>query len=488
MQRKKWLFILVASLAFCLSACNTTENNKQNTVAGTAVEQLFTIDNNGKESIVNGAGKLILQGKKDQFRIIRDGVTQKPAYIAEIQYEDSGKRNEYDEPIDMEYKSALYDVEGNVLRDMDDVFYSFAWGDYLWVQPYDRDKSYLLNAKTNEIVYDNLQYYNQVGNSLALVDKDENWLILDENGQEIAYREDIDYAYTGLNDAYIIYNCKDNPNLYGIMDENWQILIPCQYESGINLTSHYAVVQKGNVSQVIDLPSGEVVLSMDDAWQRYIYFDGGVGLLQSQKGFREDGSATGYSVYMVNNQGETISDMFDYITYEIPKEDAAEGQPDYFIGTNNVQEGQMSVTLMDRTGQVLYQKTAENIWLSQCGKDRFVVSGYHNDGTNTVYSCSLIDQTGREVIPIGKYDSIYTVYSDDGAILPYVFGAFLSSQNNMLINLLDLDGNIIISNLRQYYNYTGGYLVASKGFYVGLMDMQGNWLYKESIFSGLDQD
>ena len=193
-------------------------------------------------------------------------------------------------------------------------------------------------------------------------------------------------------------------------------------------------------------------------------------------------------VYMVNNQGETISDMFDYITYEIPKEDAAEGQPDYFIGTNNVQEGQMSVTLMDRTGQVLYQKTAENIWLSQCGKDRFVVSGYHNDGTNTVYSCSLIDQTGREVIPIGKYDSIYTVYSDDGAILPYVFGAFLSSQNNMLINLLDLDGNIIISNLRQYYNYTGGYLVASKGFYVGLMDMQGNWLYKESIFSGLDQD
>ena len=76
MQRKKWLFILVASLAFCLSACNTTENNKQNTVAGTAEEQLFTIDNNGKESIVNGAGKLILQGKKDQFRIIRDGVTQ----------------------------------------------------------------------------------------------------------------------------------------------------------------------------------------------------------------------------------------------------------------------------------------------------------------------------------------------------------------------------------------------------------------------------
>ena len=87
-------------------------------------------------------------------------------------------------------------------------------------------------------------------------------------------------------------------------------------------------------------------------------------------------------VYMVNNQGETISDMFDYITYEIPKEDAAEGQPDYFIGTNNVQEGQMSVTLMDRTGQVLYQKTAENIWLSQCGKDVYKRQALRNAAGN----------------------------------------------------------------------------------------------------------
>ena len=63
--------------------------------------------------------------------------------------------------------------------------------------------------------------------------------------------------------------------------------------------------------------------------------------------------------------------------------------------------------------------------------------------------------------------------------------------------MLDITGNVIISGLRTCYSYytsslnslPEGVFVAQKGFYYGWMDLNGDWVYSQDIFStATDED
>ena len=79
--------------------------------------------------------------------------------------------------------------------------------------------------------------------------------------------------------------------------------------------------------------------------------------------------------------------------------------------------------------------------------------------------------------------------------LPYLEARYEDRQGNWRTDILDEKGNLLVENLQIYTvndfesDYCDGYrILARRGFSQGMMDMEGNWIYKESIFGGLGND
>ncbi len=94
-----------------------------------------------------------------------------------------------------------------------------------------------------------------------------------------------------------------------------------------------------------------------------------------------------------------------------------------------------------------------------------------------------------------KYDSIETLLFANGQ--PYFQASRQSVNGILLYDVLDAHGNVILSNLHTCYSYytsslnalPEGVFVAQKGFYYGWMDLSGQWVYCQSIFSAAtDED
>lgn len=94
-----------------------------------------------------------------------------------------------------------------------------------------------------------------------------------------------------------------------------------------------------------------------------------------------------------------------------------------------------------------------------------------------------------------KYDFIASLLFADGQ--PYFRARYDGPNGLYLTDVLDINGNVIISGLRTCYSYytsslnslPEGVFVAQKGFYYGWMDLNGDWVYSQDIFStATDED
>lgn len=75
---------------------------------------------------------------------------------------------------------------------------------------------------------------------------------------------------------------------------------------------------------------------------------------------------------------------------------------------------------------------------------------------------------------------------------PLLSASTVSSDGTSLYDVLDMTGKVLLHNLGSCYvpdnNYPDDYFIARQGFYYGLMDSTGQWLYCESIFSSPSDD
>ncbi len=99
------------------------------------------------------------------------------------------------------------------------------------------------------------------------------------------------------------------------------------------------------------------------------------------------------------------------------------------------------------------------------------------------------DMNGRPLTMAQDYTGIWTLYDYDtsGYHHPQYFQAhYTNSQGIVLSDVLDRQGNVVLSGFTQIHSYHDGLLICERGNERGMMDMQGNWLYKESLFNQLD--
>lgn len=127
-------------------------------------------------------------------------------------------------------------------------------------------------------------------------------------------------------------------------------------------------------------------------------------------------------------------------------------------------------------------------WVQQDDNDNYDATAIHICGPDGIH----------KTLDPAKLNETYNYYSpllstEDGI---YFYGCYNGPGSSWLYDVLDSDGNVVVSGLRTCAGYYAnsvnglpeGVFAAVKGFESGWMDLSGRWLYAESIFASSNDE
>lgn len=160
-------------------------------------------------------------------------------------------------------------------------------------------------------------------------------------------------------------------------------------------------------------------------------------------------------------------------------------------GTVRVFDLQTGVLLTDTTIDPVDHQVRAHIypegngwaWVQQDDNDNYDAAAIHICGPDGIH----------KTLDPAKLNETYNYYSpllstEDGI---YFYGCYNGPGSSWLYDVLDSDGDVVVSGLRTCAGYYAnsvnglpeGVFAAVKGFESGWMDLTGQWLYAESIFA-----
>lgn len=165
-------------------------------------------------------------------------------------------------------------------------------------------------------------------------------------------------------------------------------------------------------------------------------------------------------------------------------------------GTVRVFDLQTGVLLTDTTIDPVDHQVRAHIypegngwaWVQQDDNDNYDAAAIHICGPDGIH----------KTLDPAKLDETYNYYSpllstEDGI---YFYGCYNGPGSSWLYDVLDSDGDVVVSGLRTCAGYYAnsvnglpeGVFAAVKGFESGWMDLTGQWLYAESIFASSNDE
>lgn len=165
-------------------------------------------------------------------------------------------------------------------------------------------------------------------------------------------------------------------------------------------------------------------------------------------------------------------------------------------GTVRVFDLQTGVLLTDTTIDPVENQVRTHIypegngwaWVQQDDNDSYDATAIHICGPDGIH----------KTLDPAKLNEAYNYYSpllstEDGI---YFYGCYNGPGSSWLYDVLDSDGDVVVSGLRTCAGYYAnsvnglpeGVFAAVKGFESGWMDLTGQWLYAESIFASSNDE
>lgn len=165
-------------------------------------------------------------------------------------------------------------------------------------------------------------------------------------------------------------------------------------------------------------------------------------------------------------------------------------------GTVRVFDLQTGVLLTDTTIDPVENQVRTHIypegngwaWVQQDDNDSYDATAIHICGPDGIH----------KTLDPAKLNETYNYYSpllstEDGI---YFYGCYNGPGSSWLYDVLDSDGDVVVSGLRTCAGYYAnsvnglpeGVFAAIKGFESGWMDLTGQWLYAESIFASSNDE
>ncbi len=97
------------------------------------------------------------------------------------------------------------------------------------------------------------------------------------------------------------------------------------------------------------------------------------------------------------------------------------------------------------------------------------------------------DMSGQPLELERQYNYIYNIYDSFTNLLSDYYGGYYENeQGQSMVDLLDKNAGLLVGGLNEIHHSAEGLFVVVRGFERGLMDAQGNWIFKESVFDELE--
>ncbi len=478
MKRKfYYLFFSLGLFAAAAFLCSCNSPGKTPAADYDVKDNLYVIARNNQWGVLNAKGEFVIAPQENSLNILRDSVTHAPRYIQASKIIPGKKDEEYGVYWeDNQYLNALYDTKGNLIYDFAEGYFSDVYGDYL--RMYRDEKEQLVNMKTGEALDledANISTYNGL---FVISDYDEPGIrFYDTNMELVKELPDYYFNYTTKDDDKTYFIVQNAERQAGLLDEDFNLVVPCQYRWINDVNGKFVRAEdQSQCSVIVDITTGETVLSTDPSEDIY-YYDGNLALVATNDKYGK----RAYNMIYLNEDNRI--DSYPYLSV-INNSTWGHKAAGFLVKNED-----KTTTILDKEGNI-FLALDDECWASYNG-NYFIIEYYGDiDGARPT---ELYKPDGTKLDLPKEYTSISSMYHYES--LPYLEARYEDRQGNWKTDILDETGNLLIENLQIYTfsdfesDYCDGYrILARRGFSQGMMDMEGNWLYEESIFGGLGND
>ena len=174
-----------------------------------------------------------------------------------------------------------------------------------------------------------------------------------------------------------------------------------------------------------------------------------------------------------------------------------DGNLDKSLVMVNLLKNEHKYQLLDMEGGLLVEKQLEpyaevgQAYTSLCLADDFLAVNYYIYDLD--YNCTsgvdVYDWQGQPLALVRDYKYIWRQsywFSGDFFETKYYCATYQVTPDKELCDILDSQGQVLLSGLRDVNCVGPGLFLVEEGFSRGLMNDKGEWLYQESIFNGLE--
>ncbi len=174
-----------------------------------------------------------------------------------------------------------------------------------------------------------------------------------------------------------------------------------------------------------------------------------------------------------------------------------DGNLDKSLVMVNLLKNEHKYQLLDMDGGLLVEKQLEpyaevgQAYTSLCLADDFLAVNYYIYDLD--YNCTsgvdVYDWQGQPLALARDYEYIWRQsywFSGDFFETKYYCATYQVTPDKELCDILDSQGQVLLSCLRDVNCVGPGLFLVEDGFSRGLVNDKGEWLYQESIFNGLE--
>ncbi|MCL2110894.1 MAG: DUF5046 domain-containing protein [Clostridiales bacterium] len=453
----------------------------------------------------------------EQFVVLYDVLTGEPQCQFLTKTVERGKELYKDEYNEFTYIvardiSALFDLEGNMIYDWGEYYYRPGFGDFVirqesWHPEYDGPygsrpgASELLNFKTKRRHMADVYEVSRLSDNEALLSYDEYkpMGVMNKSGaKRSGFPVDEQYAYTQAWNGYIIASTHSRHSRDDqthrrdfLLTPDFEEILAYRSLRGSSVGEFLLYTYRTDEHTAtrfrkgIITPDGKELYRMSpDLYNLDVrYFDGNY-LVLSRFIDRSDT----YNIVTLKNGEVVVENATNVSTFRYDGADPLETLLAYKDDT---------LHLIDKDGLAGTKKVSRVTTIMPSPNGYFSITF---GGTESM----LLDSDLNEVIPNGIYNRISrqasyqanfeygsTYYYGD-SISRYLYDVFICTrdvgQNIRIMDLVDSQGRVLVEGLNSVRRVGPNRLAVRKGFDAGLMDWQGNWIVKRSLFSEFQND
>lgn len=383
----------------------------------------------------------------------------------------------------IKYSYTLYDLEGNVVKELGENGVSRVCDNL--VLYYDGQ---LADRDNGTVYFDDVSSVNSAGEYYIMTYDSYSKARVTDKKLNILYETEGGFIEVN-GETYIV--AKENGKS-GLQKLDGTVIVPCEYDyfsSYYNAGVPYVTGCVDGMETVISIEDGSILYQEpeEDAEYNYVQYLLENGMIIQTRSIVATAENGGWPIYRYSTQmygydgtpmGESYQDLSPYM--DLYNAARAEGNDVERLFSATTERGEKQIITQE--GEVLYT-IPENCWVNVVDYDRIIVHDYYSD--NNASSAVLCDMSGTRLNE-KAYQNMYALYLEDDAGMytsSKLINASYTIGGTTLYDVLDADGNVLIERCKSVDALAEDRFWVEKGFSQGLMDREGNWLYEQSVFS-----